>query len=133
MEGEKISGQMNDLKIGKFVLVEGVPCRVVSIDKSKPGKHGAAKMRIDAISLFDGGKHTIMKPSDGDVEIPIINRRRAQIISVSGTTAQLMDNESFEIFDVDVPDDMRSEAVAGKELQYMDVMGKKLLLRVTTE
>jgi len=133
MEGEKIFGQMNDLKVGKYVLIEGIPCRVVSIDKSKPGKHGAAKMRVDAISLFDNNKHTIMKPSDGDVEIPIITRKRAQIISVSGTTAQLMDLESFETFDVEVPEDMRSEVAAGKELQYMEVMEKRLLLRVSGE
>ncbi len=133
MEGEKIFGQMNDLKVGKYVLVEGIPCRVVSIDKSKPGKHGAAKMRVDAISIFDGSKHTIMRPADADIEIPIINRRRAQIVSVSGVTAQLMDLESFETFEVEVPEDMRGEVAAGKELQYMDVMGKRLLLRVSGE
>ena len=127
---DKIFGQMNDLKIGKYVIIEDIPCKVVGMDKSKPGKHGAAKMRVEAIGLFSGTKHTLMKPSDADVEIPIVERRRAQIVSLSGTTAQLMDLENYETFEVEVPQDMRSDVEAGKEIQYMLVMGKKLLLRV---
>ena len=127
---DKIFGQMNDLKIGKYVIVEDIPCKVVGMDKSKPGKHGAAKMRVEAIGLFDGTKHTLMKPSDADVEIPIVERKRAQIVAVTGTSAQLMDMENYETFEVEVPQDMRSEVEAGKEIQYMLVMGKKILLRV---
>lgn len=130
---DKIYGSMGDLKIGKYVLIDDAPCRVVSIDKSKPGKHGAAKMNVVAIGLFDKTKRTIMKPSDADVEIPIITRKRAQIISVSGSSAQLMDMESFETFEVEVPEDMRGEVESGKEMQYMDAMGKRLLTKVTGE
>lgn len=121
---------MNDLKIGKYVIIDDTPCRVVGIDKSKPGKHGAAKMRVEAIGLFDGTKHTLMKPADADVEIPIIERKRAQIVSVTGGTVQLMDLESFETFEIEVPEEMQSEVEPGKEIQYMQVMGRKLLLRV---
>ncbi len=129
---EKVFGSMNDLKIGKYVVIDGVPCRVVGIDKSKPGKHGAAKMRVEAIGLFDNTKHTLMKPSDADVEIPIVERKRAQVVSTVGTSAQLMDLESFETFEVEVPEEMRGEVSAGREIQYMQVMGKRLLLRVTS-
>lgn len=127
---EKIFGSMGDLKVGKFVLIDGIACKVVGMQKSKPGKHGAAKMRIDAIGLFDGTKHTLMKPTDADVEIPIINRKRAQIVNVSGNSAQLMDLESYETFEVEIPEDMRSEAEAGKEIQYLETMGKRLFTRM---
>jgi len=130
---DKIFGSMNELKVGKYVIIDGVPCRVVGIDKSKPGKHGAAKMRVEAIGLFDGTKHTLMKPSDADVEIPIVERKRAQVVSTSGNSAQLMDLESFETFEVEVPEEMRGEVSAGREIQYMQVMGKRLLLRVMSE
>lgn len=127
---DKIYGTMSDLKTGKYVLVDGHPCRVVNIDKSRPGKHGAAKMSVVAISLFDDSKHSLMKPSDADVEIPIIERKRSQIVSVSGTTASLMDLTSYETFDVEIPEEMRSDVEVGKEIQYMQVLGKRLLLRV---
>jgi translation initiation factor 5A len=130
---DKIFAQMGDLKVGKYVIIDDAPCRVVSIDKSKPGKHGAAKMNVVAIGIFDDVKRTLMKPSDGDVEIPIIERKRAQIVTVSGTSAQLMDLQSYETFEVEVPQDMRSEVEAGKELEYMEAMGKKLLTRVRGE
>ena len=127
---DKIFGSMGDLREGKYVIIEDFPCRIVGIDKSKPGKHGAAKMRVEAIGLFDGTKRTLMKPSDADVEIPIIERKRAQIVSASGNNAQLMDLESFETFDVEIPEEMRSEVEVGKEIQYMLVMGRKLLLKI---
>lgn len=132
---EKVFGQMNDLKVGKYVIADEHPCRVVSIDKSKPGKHGAAKMSVVCISLFDGSKHSIMKPSDADIEIPIVERKQAQVVSVSpsGDSAQLMDLESFEVFEAAVPEELKREVEAGKEIQYMQVMGRKLLLRVMSE
>ena len=127
---DRVFGSMGDLKIGKYVLIEDAPCRVVSMDKSKPGKHGAAKIRVEAIGLFDGTKRNLMKSSDGDVEIPIIERKRAQVVNVEGNTATLMDLVSYETFEVPVPDDMKAEIEPGKEIQYMEVMGRRLLLRM---
>ncbi len=127
---DRIFGQMGDLKVGKYVIADEHPCRVVSIDKSKPGKHGAAKMNVVCISLLDESKHTLLKPSDGDVEIPIVKRSRAQIVSAGQGSAQLMDLESYETFEVSVPEDMQADVEAGKEIQYLDVMGRRLLGRV---
>ncbi|MEW5955724.1 MAG: translation initiation factor IF-5A [Candidatus Micrarchaeota archaeon] len=127
---DRIFAQMGDLKIGKYVIIDDHPCRVVSMDKSKPGKHGAAKINVVAISLVDESKHTLMKPSDGDVEVPIVERKRAQIVSVTGNTAQLMDLSSYETFEVPIPQEMAAEIEAGKEIQYMDVMGHRILGRV---
>jgi len=133
MAGDRVFAQMNELKVGKYVIVDDVACRVVSMDKSKPGKHGAAKMRVEAIGLFDNVRHSLMKSTDADVEVPIVIRKRAQVVSVSGTTAQLMDMASFEMFEVEVPEEMRPEVESGREIQYMEVMGAQLLLRVTGE
>ncbi len=130
---DKVYGSMGDLKIGKYVIIDDVACKVVSIDKSKPGKHGAAKMNVVAIGLFDNTKRSLMKPADADIEIPIIERRRAQIVAVTGTSAQLMDLQSYETFEVEVPEDMRTEVQAGREIEYMETMGRKLLLRVRGE
>jgi len=127
---DRIFAQMGDLRVGKYVIIDDHPCRVVNMDKSKPGKHGAAKINVTAISLVDESKHTLMKPSDGDVEVPIVERKRAQIVSVTGNTAQLMDLASYETFEVPIPPEMAAEVEAGKEIQYMDVMGHRILGRV---
>jgi len=127
---DRIFSQMGDLKVGKYVLVDEHPCRVVSMDKSKPGKHGSAKINIVAISLFDNSKHSLMKSSDADCEVPIIERKRGQVVGVSGNTATLMDVESYETFDVQIAEDMMKDLEVGKEIQYMQTMGVKLLLRI---
>ncbi|RLE80455.1 MAG: translation initiation factor IF-5A, partial [Thermoprotei archaeon] len=47
------------IKTGSFIVIDGEPCRVVEVEKSKPGKHGSAKARIVAIGLFDNVKRSI--------------------------------------------------------------------------
>ncbi len=127
---DQIFSTMGALKVGKYVVIDDHPCRIVSVDKSKPGKHGAAKVSAVAISLFDNSKHSLMKSSDADCKVPIIERKRAQIVNAEGSNATLMDTESYETFDVQIPSEMQSDVEVGKEIQYMQVMGKKLLLRV---
>ncbi len=68
-----------------------------------------------------------MKPSDADIEIPIVERKRAQVINVVGNSCQLMDMTSYETFETSIPEDMKSELEAGKEIQYMETMGKRIL------
>jgi translation initiation factor 5A len=121
---------MGDLKLGKYVMIDDHPCRIVSMDKSKPGKHGAAKLSVVAISLFDNSKRSLMKSTDADCEVPIVERRRAQVISVAGDSAQLMDLETYETFEISVDAEIRTQLEAGKEIQYMDVMGRRTLERV---
>ncbi|MEM4348487.1 MAG: translation initiation factor IF-5A [Candidatus Anstonellaceae archaeon] len=126
----KIFSSAKDLKEGKYVIIEGIPCRIVSIDSSKPGKHGAAKMRITGIGIFDGQKKQLLVPSDADVEVPIIERQTAQIVAVNGNTAQLMDTSTYEVFELTIPEDLLKDAAAGKEAELMCAMGKKAITRI---
>lgn len=125
MTGEVRTGSLNELKVGKFVIIDGHPCKVVNIQTSRPGKHGHAKHRIDAMSIFDGSKHGIMGPSHEKIQVPIIDKRSAQVLGVSGKTAQLMDLESFETFDADIPEGMKLEE--GGQTPIWIVLDKKLL------
>jgi translation initiation factor 5A len=38
------------LKEGKYVIIDDEPCTIMSITTSKPGKHGAAKARLEQYS-----------------------------------------------------------------------------------
>ena len=126
----KIFSSAKELKEGKYVIIEDIPCRIVNIDSSKPGKHGAAKMRVTGIGVFDGQKKQLLVPSDADVEVPIIDRLTAQVVSVSGKTAQLMDTTMYEVFELSVPDELLKDAVAGKEAELMCALGRKVITKI---
>ncbi|MDE1798513.1 MAG: translation initiation factor IF-5A [Candidatus Micrarchaeota archaeon] len=126
----KIFGSAGDLKEGKYVLIDDIPCKIVGIDTSKPGKHGAAKMRITAIGIFDGQKKNLLVPSDADVEIPMVERGNAQVVSVSGKTVQLMDLTTFETYELEIPEEFMANAAPGKEAEVLGAMGRRTIVRI---
>ncbi len=130
MSGEKLFSEAKELKEGKYILIDDIPCRVVGIDTSKPGKHGAAKMRVTAIGVFDGQKKQWLGPSDQDVEVPVIDRGNAQIVSLNGKVAQLMDTVTFETFELEVPEEMLKDAAPGKEVELLSAMGRRAIQRI---
>ena len=127
---EKVFATAKELKVGKYILIDDIPCRVVGVESSRPGKHGSAKMRITAVGIFEGQKKTLLTPGDADVEVPIIERKTVQILSVSGKTAQVMDSQSYEMYDMEIPDELASEATAGKEVEILEAMGKRKMERI---
>ncbi len=121
---------MKELKVGRYVLIEGIACKVVDIETSAPGKHGSAKMRVTAMGIFDGQKKTLLKPSDSDVEVPLIAKKKAQIVSVEGRNAQIMDLETYEVFFLPIPEDMEGRLKSGTEVEVLEATGRRALSRI---
>jgi len=117
-------GTLKDCKPGSYLMIDGEPCRVTSFIKSKPGKHGAAKVRLEGAGLFDNKKRVLMKPADSNVNIPVIEKKKAQVLSVSGDIAQLMDLDSYETFDASVPEDLKGKLDSGVEVIYWQFESK---------
>jgi translation initiation factor 5A len=65
------------LRVNRYVIIDEEPCKIVSISTSKPGKHGEAKARIEAIGVFDGQKRSIVHPVKHKVHVPMIDKRTA--------------------------------------------------------
>jgi translation initiation factor 5A len=122
------TGTLRECKPGAYVMIDGEPCKVTSYAKSKPGKHGSAKVRIEAVGVFDDKKRSLMKPADSEVMIPIIEKKKAQVISVSGEIAQLMDLENYETFDASIPEEFKGKLDSGAEVLYWK-MGNKILIK----
>lgn len=122
---------VGSLKIGGYVVIDGEPCRIVEYEKSKPGKHGSAKARIVAISVFTGQKKNLISPVDAKTEVPMIDKKSGQIISITGNSVQLMDLENYETFETPMPDDdeLKGQMAPNAEVEYWDVLGKKLIVR----
>ncbi len=113
---EKTTTEVKSLKPGRFVLVDGEPCSVTNIQISKPGKHGAAKARVETVGIFDHQKRVFIAPSGEKVNVPIIEKRTCQVLSIFGDTAQLMDMEDYSTFDLHIPDELKSRIKEGGEV-----------------
>jgi translation initiation factor 5A len=119
------------LKEGNYVIIDGEPCRIVSIEKGKTGKHGHAKAHIVAISVFTNQKKPLVLPVDSRVDVPIIDKRTAQVISVSQNSLMLMDMETFQNFEVEKTDiEVGGSLEVGSQVEYWDVLGKKKVMRL---
>lgn len=126
---EKV-GEVKDLKVGSYVMIDGEPCRVTKITKSKPGKHGSTKARVEASGVFDSKKRTLLKPTSASCNIPIILKKGAQVVSITGNVAQLMDLTDYSMFDSEIPGDMKGKVQPGKEVEYWEIGSRKMIKMV---
>ena len=120
-------------KEGSYIIIDGVACKVVGIQISKTGKHGHAKARIEAIGLIDEKKRELVLPTSDNIEIPIIEKKTAQVLSITGNKANVMDAETFETFDLDIPDELQGQLNEGATVVYWIILNTKVLKQIKTE
>jgi len=122
--------EVRELKEGRYVIIDDEPCIIKGISHSKPGKHGSAKARVDAIGIFDNQKRSIVQPVTAKVYVPTVERRTGQVLSISESSVQLMDMGTYQTVDVPINEEQKEKIEEGKEVAYLSVMGRtKLDLR----
>ncbi len=121
--------EIRTLKVNRYMIIDDEPCKIMSISTSKPGKHGEAKARIEAIGVFDRQKRSIVKPVKHKVHVPIIDKRTAQVVALMGANVQLMDLETYETFEMLIPDEYKGQLEPGKEISYLEALGRKKITR----
>ncbi|UCF12368.1 MAG: translation initiation factor IF-5A [Thermoplasmatales archaeon] len=123
--------EVRTLRVNRYMIIDDEPCKIMSISTSKPGKHGEAKARIEAIGVFDSQKRSVVHPVKHKVHVPIIDKRSAQILSLMGSdVVQLMDLETYETFEMPIPDEFKGKLAPGNEILYLQALGKKKITRV---
>jgi translation initiation factor 5A len=115
MVDEKKFVQAGSLKPGNYVLIDDEVCQVKTTEKSKPGKHGAAKVRIVAFNIFTNQKRGLLKGTDVEVEQPILLKQSGQVVATVGNMINIMDTETYETYDVPKPE---FELKSGDEIEY---------------
>ncbi|HLF54844.1 MAG TPA: translation initiation factor IF-5A [Candidatus Nanoarchaeia archaeon] len=115
------------LKEGSYILIDGAACKVVSAETSKSGKHGHAKVRMVAVGILDEKKREIVMPAHDNVEVPIIEKKTAQILSVSGDVANVMDEENYETFDLKIPEELKATVVPNCKVLYWVILGQRVM------
>ena len=124
--------ELRTMKPGRYILIEGIPCKINNMIHSKPGKHGGARVRIDATGVFEETKKSMIKPASDKVETPVLDKRVGQVLALVGEKLQMMDMETYETFDMEMPADneIKSFIKEGAEVFYIAWSGKKKITQV---
>jgi translation initiation factor 5A len=110
---------------GSYIIIDGDPCEVRSVSKSSPGKHGSAKAKIKAKGVFDGKNRHITKPVDSNMMSPSVERKTGQVVSKEGSIAQVMDMDTYETEEMELPEDL--DASEGDEIEFQVFDDRKLV------
>ena len=117
--------EVRSLKEGRYVIIDDEPSTIIDITSSKPGKHGSAKARIEAIGIFDSQKRSVIQPVTAKIYVPIVERKSGQVLSLSNEAVQLMDLGDYSTFEIKVPAEFRERLEMGKEVTYIESMGRR--------
>ena len=116
--------EVRTLKEGRYVIIDDEPCIIRSLSHSKPGKHGSAKARVEAIGIFDNQKRSIISPVTQKIYVPLVERKNGQVLSITGNVAQIMDMNDYSTIELTIPEEYKNNIDVGKDVQYLVAMGR---------
>ena len=126
----KTMREVRELKENRYVIIDDEACKIMSITTSKPGKHGEAKARIEAMGVFDNQKRSAIFPVRHKVGVPEMDKRKAQILAIKGDKLELMDLETYETFEMDIPNEFKDQIKEGRDIDYIQALGKRKIMRI---
>ena len=118
-----------ELKEGSYAMIDDTPCVVRKIDTSKTGKHGAHKCRFEAVGMLSDKKKVFVVPGTDRFEIPMVEKRKGQVLSIGGDRVSIMDLENFETLELKCPEELKSELEVNSNVEYWDIEGIKVIKR----
>lgn len=119
-----------EARVGTNIIVDGIACTVKKIDVSKTGKHGHAKCRIEAVGIINGQKKIFVVPGHERMEVPMVEKKKAQVLSKADGKASIMDLETFETLEVVCPDEeVFNQLEESGNCEYWNIEGEKIIRR----
>ena len=119
--------EIRTLKVGRYVAIEDSAYKILSMSKSKPGKHGSAKARIELEDIFTGQKRSHVGTVTDSIYVPVIEKGSAIITHIQGSEVHAMDNKTYESLILPQPSEFTLEP--GGEIQWMEAMGRFRITR----
>lgn len=118
-----------EARVGTNIIYDGATYTVKKIDVSKTGKHGHAKCRIEAQNMFAGNKKIFVIPGHDKLEVPMVTKNKAQVLSLGEDKMNVMDVESFETIELEIPEELKGQFVENDNVEYWDIEGKLIAKR----
>jgi len=66
-------------------------------------------------------------PAHDNVEVPIIEKKSAQVLSIANNVANVMDEETFETFDLEIPEELKATVVPNCKILYWTILGQRVM------
>ena len=81
--------------------------------------------------MAQGHRVTTVKNAhlDTKVDIPIIDKRVGQVLSIQGNNVQLMDMENYDTLDLPMPEELKDQITEGIEVDYIVALGNMKIMR----
>ena len=133
MVGDKKLVSVSSMQKGSYIIVDGVACKVSSLSVSRPGKHGHAKVNLMAVGILDDKKRNLVMPGHDDIAVPIVGKKNAQVLSISENKANVMDSESYETFDLEIPEELKSDVTEGVTVVYWEILEDRVMKQVKSD
>ncbi|MCS5557248.1 MAG: translation initiation factor IF-5A [Candidatus Thermoplasmatota archaeon] len=119
--------EIRTLKVGRYVALEDSAYKILSMSKSKPGKHGSAKARLELEDIFTGQKRSHVGTVTDTIYVPVIEKGTAIITHIQGDEVYAMDNKTYETMILPLSSEFTLES--GGEIQWMEAMGRYRITR----
>ena len=96
--------QAGDLKKGEHVVIRGRPCKIVSHETFKVGKHGHSKASIEGEDIFTGRKYELVCPASYPLPCPFVTKTEYMLIDIQEDgQLSLLDEDCEQRCDLDLP------------------------------
>ena len=119
--------EIRTLKVGRYCCVEDKAYKINSISKSKPGKHGSAKARLELVDIFTGQKISHVGSVTDSIHVPLIEKGTAMVTHIEGAEVHAMNMRDHSMMILPMEDEM--EIDAGKEIMWMEALGLFKIIR----
>jgi len=133
MAGEIKHKSVGSLQKGNYIVIDDAACTVTDVKISRPGKHGHAKVNLMAVGMIDGKKRNIVMPGHDMVETPVIGKKNAQVLSIHGDKANVMDMENYENFDLEIPEELKDQVTEGCTILYWTILTEKVMKQIVNQ
>ena len=114
--------EIRTLKVGRFCVVDDEAYKILSISKSKPGKHGSAKARLELVSLFSSKKISHVGTVTDNINVPMIEKGKAMVPHIEGEEVHAMNMKDHSMMILPIDPDI--EVTSGQEILWMEALGR---------
>ncbi|MCH1537291.1 MAG: translation initiation factor IF-5A [Candidatus Poseidoniales archaeon] len=122
--------EIRTLKVGRFCVVDDEAYKILSISKSKPGKHGSAKARLSLESIFTKKKISHVGTVTDSINVPMIEKGTATVTHIDGAEVHAMNDKDFAMMILPLPDpDEGMTITASGKIMWQEALGRYIIIR----